>query len=619
MFGRLFGRFTGQRNGTRAMLAALDKSQAIITFRPDGTIADANQNFLDAMGYRLDELKGRHHRIFVPQDHAESADHEAFWNSLRQGRYQTGAFLRLARGGREIWLNATYSPVTGAGGKVVRIVKYATDITEARMESAENKGQIEAIGKSQAVVHFHLDGTVISANQNFLDAMGYGLEEIEGQHHRMFVDPAEAADPAYERFWERLRNGEFQTGEYRRRSKDGRDVWIQASYNPILDPRGRLFKVVKFATDITAQKRRNADFEGQIAAISRSQAVITFQLDGTITDANQNFLDAVGYRLDEIKGQHHRIFVSQQEAASPEYAAFWRSLREGEVRAGEFRRLSKGGRDIWIQASYTPILDPSGRPFKIVKYATDITEQVMARTKREELTLILERNLGRILESVEKANAQSLQAANASRQTAETVNTVAAATEEVGVSAQEISKSMSVSHGAVEAVITEITGADASTQALANAAESMTSIISLIQDIAGQINLLALNATIESARAGEAGRGFSVVATEVKNLANQVASATDQISSEIAGVQTVSNEVVMRLSEITKSITPVQESFSSVASAVEQQSCATQEISASMQQASTSVNEINSNIAATSAAVEDINASLDEIRAAMAG
>src|SRR5690606_30971501 len=180
--------------------------------------------------------------------------------------------------------------------------------------------------------------------------------------------------------------GEFQTGEYRRRSKDGRDVWIQASYNPILDPRGRLFKVVKFATDITAQKRRNADFEGQIAAISRSQAVITFQLDGTITDANQNFLDAVGYRLDEIKGQHHRIFVSQQEAASPEYAAFWRSLREGEVRAGEFRRLSKGGRDIWIQASYTPILDPSGRPFKIVKYATDITEQVMARTKREELT-----------------------------------------------------------------------------------------------------------------------------------------------------------------------------------------------------------------------------------------
>src|SRR5690606_13415766 len=185
-----------------------------------------------------------------------------------------------------------------------------------------------------------------------------------------------------------------------------------------------------------------------------------------ITDANQNFLDAVGYRLDEIKGQHHRIFVSQQEAASPEYAAFWRSLREGEVRAGEFRRLSKGGRNIWIQASYTPILDPSGRPFKIVKYATDITEQVMARTKREELTLILERNLGRILESVEKANAQSLQAANASRQTAETVNTVAAATEEVGVSAQEISKSMSVSHGAVEAVITEITGADASTQAL---------------------------------------------------------------------------------------------------------------------------------------------------------
>ena len=616
MLGRLLGKLDAH---SRAILSALDRSQAIATFAPDGTILDANRKFQEITGYGLDELKGRHHSMFLSKEDAEGSEYKAFWEALRRGEFQTGAYLRVAKGGRDIWLNATYNPIVGAGGRVERIVKNATDITEARMESADNKGQIEAIGKSQAVVQFNLDGTVRSANPNFLETMGYALEEIRGKHHRMFMPPEDAATPEYEAFWEDLREGRFRRGEFKRVAKDGREVWIQASYNPIFDPRGRPFKVVKYATDITGEKLRNADFEGQIAAISKAQAVVTYDLDGTIIDANDNFLDAMGYTLQEIKGRHHRTFVPAEKAASSGYEAFWQTLRDGSFKSGEYRRVGKNGREVWMQASYNPILDPNGRPFKVVEYATDVTEQVAARLKREELTRTLECNLARILESVERANEQSSKAARASEQTAETVNTVAAATEEVGVSAQEISKSMCSSQNAVEAVISEISSADASTQALTSAAESMTSIIALIQDIAGQINLLALNATIESARAGEAGRGFSVVATEVKNLANQVAKATEQISSEISGIQSVSGEVVARLSEINRSMAPVQDSFSSVASAVEQQSSATQEISASMQQASTSVNEINANIAAASAAVEEINASLDEIRTAMAG
>ena len=237
----------------------------------------------------------------------------------------------------------------------------------------EDHAILDAISKSQAIIEFNLDGVILTANANFLALMGYDLNEIVGQHHRMFVDPVYAASAEYQVFWERLRGGQFDVAEYKRIGKSGKEVWIRASYNPVLDGNGKPTKVVKIATDVTAEKLAAADAQGQLAAISKSQAVIEFNMAGEILTANPNFCAAMGYRLDEIKGRHHRMFVEPSYANSDEYRRFWEVLGRGEYQAAEYLRLGKGGKEVWIQASYNPILDLNGKPYKVVKYATDVT------------------------------------------------------------------------------------------------------------------------------------------------------------------------------------------------------------------------------------------------------
>ncbi|MDX1496022.1 MAG: methyl-accepting chemotaxis protein, partial [Salinisphaeraceae bacterium] len=289
----------------------------------------------------------------------------------------------VRKDGSDIWIQASYNPIFDESGKPCKVIKYATDITEQKQRNADYSGQLEAISKAQAVIEFELDGTIISANDNFLNALGYSLEEVKGQHHRMFVEPQERESSEYKLFWEKLGRGEYDAGEYRRITKDGSEIWIQASYNPIYDMNGKPFKVVKYATDITASKLQNADFSGQLEAISKAQAVIEFELDGTIRHANDNFLNALGYSLEEVKGKHHRMFVEPQEAESSEYKLFWEKLGRGEYDAGQYKRITKDGSEIWIQASYNPIYDMNGKPFKVVKYASDITEQVLANRAME--------------------------------------------------------------------------------------------------------------------------------------------------------------------------------------------------------------------------------------------
>ena len=398
-----------------------------------------------------------------------------------------------------------------------------------------------------------MDGTVLTANENFLNAFGYSLAEIQGKPHSMFVEPTVRDSVEYGEFWARLHRGECQAAEYKRIGKGGKDIWILASYNPVLDQNGKSFKVVKLATDITEQKLHNVDLASQVAAIDKSQAVIEFNMDGTVLTANDNFLRALGYSLREIEGRHHSMFVDPSERAGDAYREFWAGLNRGDYQAAEYKRMDKGGKDVWIQASYNPIIDLNGKPFKVVKYATDTTAQVIARMKSERVRSMME--------------------------------SVAAGAEELNASVSEISEAMVKSKETASLAVVRVDAADEKAQRLSMAAQSMGGIVEMIGDITGQINLLALNATIESARAGEAGRGFAVVASEVKKLASQVKDAADKISEEIAALNAISGDVVGALNVIKQAIQNVSEYVTSTAAAVEEQSTVTSEMSLSMQRA----------------------------------
>ena len=362
----------------RAELDALSKSQAMITFDLQGVILDANEAFCATLGYRLDEIKGKHHSLFVEASHRDSAEYRAFWERLGAGQFDAGQYKRFGKGGKEVWIQASYNPVFGADGKPCRVVKMATDISADKLRTADHEGQLAAIGKSQAVIEFDLKGNILTANENFCRAVGYRLDDIQGRHHSLFVEPSYRDSSEYRAFWDRLGQGHFETGQYKRFGQGGKEIWIQASYNPIFDMNGKPFKVVKYASDITADKLRNADYEGQLAAIGRSQAVIEFDLKGNILTANENFCQAVGYRLEEIKGRHHSLFVEPAYRDSSEYRAFWERLGQGQFDSGQYKRIGQGGREIWIQASYNPIFDMNGKPFKVVKYASDVTAQTVA-------------------------------------------------------------------------------------------------------------------------------------------------------------------------------------------------------------------------------------------------
>ncbi len=489
---------------------------------------------------------------------------------------------------------------------------------------------LEAINRSQAVIEFSPDGRILTANKNFLDAMGYSLEEIEGQHHEMFVDPQTRESVEYRSFWTRLAAGENYSTQCKRIRKGGKPIWLQASYNPVRDRTGKVRKVIKLATDITEQKERAADFDGQMAAIDKAQAVISFDLDGKILSANRNFLSAVGYRLEEIVGQHHRMFVDPVEQEGAEYKEFWARLRRGEHFARQYRRLAKGGREIWIQATYNPILDPDGKPYKVVKFATDITEQVKAArlmevavrdmvkvveaTKQNDLTARISLadapgevgalaagvnelldTLSMLITSVRDASVEAAAAANTilgdSGDLAARTEQQAASLEETAATAEQLAASVkataqasreAVDH-AVEARDVASRGGQIVGQAvdamgrIEQASTKITEITAVIEEIAFQTNLLALNAAVEAARAGDAGKGFAVVAAEVRTLAQRSSEAAKDIGGLISSSVVQVADGVKLVREAGQTLDRIVGASSRVAATVNEISAATRE------------------------------------------
>ena len=488
--------------------------------------------------------------------------------------------------------------------------------TSSRHVSAE----AEAIRRTQAVIEFEPSGTIRDANALFLQAVGYTLDEIRGQHHAMFVEPDERAGEAYRQFWTRLAAGEPLQAQFLRVAKGGRRLWLQATYTPILDRAGRVTKVIKFATDITAHKEMIANLEGQIAAINTSQAVIEFDLSGTILHANPNFLAVTGYALDEIVGRHHSLFVDEATRSSQAYRQFWEKLGRGEYDEGQYLRIGKGGKTIWIQASYNPILDAMGKPWKVVKYASDITAAkaegdlrgAVAQTRRvvqaameQDLTqristdglggdvLALCGGVNDLIESfaqvassvvsgmrdIDTASREiSTGADDLSKRTEEQASSLeetAATTEELAASVKASAQASQQAAGiAAEAMRAAQSGGEIAGQAvdamarIETASQKISDIIRVIDDIAFQTNLLALNAAVEAARAGDAGKGFAVVASEVRTLAQRSAEAAKDISALISSSKTEVGEGVKLVRRAGESLTAILDASRKVADTI---------------------------------------------------
>jgi len=495
----------------RAVLAAVNRSQAIIEFDLTGRILHANENFLQAVGYTLAEIVGKNHRIFVAPEEAQSAAYATFWANLAKGNFDRSQYRRIAKGGREIWIEASYNPVF-RGGKPYKVVKFATEITGLKLKALEDEGKLAALGRAQAVIEFTPEGDILTANANFLSTLGYSLAEIVGRHHSMFCTRDYAASPEYARFWERLAEGQFVSDQFTRIAKDGSSVHIQASYNPILDADGKVFKVVKFATDVTERVRAISEIGAGLGRLAECNIRVTID-------------DAFVREFEPLRRDFNNSIAAFQDTLS-------------------------------LVLDQTYVQNRSGQDMR--KAAEELSE----RTRKQAVAL-------------EETAAALTQATIAVRSSTERTRETRQLVQDARISA---SSSAQVVNDTVSAM-----------QRIEAASSEIGQIIGVIDEIAFQTNLLALNAGVEAARAGDAGRGFAVVAQEVRELAQRSAKAAREIKTLITnsgtevqdGVRLV-GETGRALQEIGSFVQKIDENVDAIATSAAEQAAGLEEISAAV-------------------------------------